>query len=104
MDSDTATLTLAPFSMAEGSGGPDTVMLFQATLTGNVASSFDVAYTVADGTATMASGDYSAADGTLSFSGAGTEVQVIEVLVGPDAVVEPDETLTAALGAISIFE
>lgn len=101
LDEDSATITLEPVSISEGSSGPSTMMLFRATLSDDVASGFDVAFSLADGTATASSGDYSGSGGALSFSGDASEVQFIEVAVSPDTVVEADETLTAALGAIS---
>ena len=61
-----------------------------------------VTYATADGSATLAGGDYRAASGTLTFA-AGQTSKNITVLVNGDRAAEPDETfyvnLTGATGA-----
>ena len=60
-----------------------------------------MAYTTNDGTATAANNDYVDNDGSLTFAGTSGETKTITVLVNGDTTVEPNETFTVALGAIS---
>ncbi|TMM26129.1 MAG: hypothetical protein E6F95_00695, partial [Actinobacteria bacterium] len=67
-----------------------------------VASSSDVTvdYTTNDGTATIASGDYDAASGTLTFT-PGQTTKTLDVTVHGDAIYEADEHLTLDLSNAS---
>ena len=99
---DSAILTLSSVSAAnaEGNSGA-TPFTFNVTLNRAVQGGLTVAYTTNDGTATAAQNDYIDNDGTLTFAGTTGETKTITVLVNGDITVEPDETFTVALGAIS---
>jgi hypothetical protein len=58
-----------------------------------------VSFAVTGGTATRPS-DYLLSDGTLSFA-AGDVEETIDIIVGPDGMAEPDETIELALGSVS---
>ncbi|HND55576.1 MAG TPA: Calx-beta domain-containing protein, partial [Pirellulaceae bacterium] len=62
---------------------------------------FTVDYTVSNGTAASADGDFTATTGRLSFSGAAAETQVVTVATGVDSKVEPDETVLLTLTALN---
>src|SRR5439155_7003116 len=55
-------------------------------------------YATADGTATVADNDYTAASGTLTFAPGQTQ-QTVTVLVNGDATPEPNETLSVNLSS-----
>ncbi len=93
-------LTDITTSHVEGSGGTTSVFRFQVTLTDAVADGFDVPFTVNDGTATVANGDYQDNDGSLHFNGSAGETQVITVLVNHDTITEANETFSIALGTL----
>ena len=99
---DAATLAIDDVSQDESDAG--TTFQFTVTLTGEVAGGFTVPFSTADGTATVVDGDYNAAAGSLSFSGAVVEDgenQTIDVLIPGDTVVEDDESFTVQLGTPS---
>ncbi|MEM1182566.1 MAG: IPTL-CTERM sorting domain-containing protein, partial [Acidobacteriota bacterium] len=62
---------------------------------------FTVPFATSDGTATVADGDYTAAGGTLTFTGADGEVQTVDVTVNGDATVEAEEAFSLSLGPAS---
>ena len=99
---DSATLTLSSVSATnpEGDSGT-TAFTFNVTLNHAVQGGLTVAYTTNDGTATAANNDYVDNDGSLTFAGTSGETKTITVLVNGDTTVEPNETFTVALGAIS---
>src|SRR4051812_37853711 len=75
-------------SVSEGNSGT-WVETFMVTRTGGEAA-FDVSFSTADGTATVADHDYLAAFGTLHF-GAGVNTQAISITVNGDTRPEADE-------------
>ena len=97
---DSAAIAIGDASAVEGDSGTAD-LTFTVTLSGDVQDGFTVGANTLDGTATVFSGDYAAAAGTLSFTGVDGETQVFTVNVTGDTVVEADETLTAGLGAPS---
>jgi hypothetical protein len=98
---DSAVITLTGGSaQAEGTGGT-TTYTFTATLSHAVQGGFNIAYSTNDGTATAADGDYTDNDGTLAFTGTANEAKTITVTYGTDTKVEPDESFTVSLGAIT---
>jgi len=98
---DTATLTIVGVIQNEGSGGGTTNFDFTVTLDNAVQDGFTVAYTTDDGTATVADGDYTDNDSSLSFAGTAAESHTITVAVSADDVIETDEAFTVALGAVT---
>jgi Leucine-rich repeat (LRR) protein len=76
-------------------------MVFTVTLSHAVQGGLTVDFATADGTATLADSDYTQTSGTLTFDGTAGEQQTITVPTTHDTKVEPDETLTVALSAIS---
>jgi hypothetical protein len=87
-------LSIQDASVAEGNSGT-TPLPFQVTLSHAATKVVTVAYAAADGTAT-APGDYSPAEGTLTFA-PGTTTKAIVVSVIGDKIVEPDENLAITL-------
>ena len=92
-------LSIAGVSMAEGNSG-QTPFAFTVTRTGDTSGVSTVHYATADGTATVADGDYAATSGDLSFA-AGQTTATITVQVNGDTKVEPNETFTLALSSPS---
>ena len=90
------TLVINDAAGAEGNSGT-TPLTFTVTLSAPSASTVTVAYATVDGSATTASQDYTATNGTLTFSG--TTTQTITVSVVGDTVVEPNETFQVVLSA-----
>jgi hypothetical protein len=81
-------LAISDASVAEGNSGT-TVETFVVTRTGGTAA-FDVSFSTADGSATVADHDYVAASGTLHFS-AGVNTQTISITINGDTTPESDE-------------
>ena len=87
-------------------------MTFTATLSAAVQGGFTVDVSTADGTATVADGDYTAVSGqTLTFAGTSGETQTFTITPGADTKVEPNETvmiamsnLTGASGTVDISD
>ena len=86
---------LPPASLQEGNSGTQD-LVFKVTLTGDIASDVTVEFSTANGSATEADGDYTAASGVLTFHPGETE-QLIHVPVLGDLKREGDETLTVTL-------
>lgn len=89
-DNDTASLTIADVALAEGNTGTST-LTFSVTLDNAVDTGLTVDFATADDSATVASGDYAASSGTLTFAGTAAEVQTLAVQVAGDTTVELDE-------------
>ncbi len=87
---DTALVTIADATIAEGNSGT-TNMVFTISLSNPSASSITVDFATADGTA-LAGSDYTATAGTLTFA-AGETSKTVTVALNGDAIVEPAETL-----------
>lgn len=87
-------------SQSEGDAG-STAFVFTVSLDQTSASPFTVDYASADGTATLADGDYVGASGTLSFAGTAGETHTITVNVQGDTRAETDETFRVTLGNLS---
>ena len=93
-DNDAASVTIADQSVLEGDGTVD----INVTLNNAVSGGFTVPFTITEGTAEGSGTDYTAADGTLTFTGTASEVQSITIAITTDILVEGDETLTITLG------
>jgi subtilisin-like proprotein convertase family protein len=83
------TLTINNVSHAEGNFGPTAFIFTVTKSSSNSAATVD--FTTANGTATEP-GDYSAANGTVSFA-EGEATKTITVLVNGDTTFEPNETV-----------
>ena len=97
INDDFPTVSIAPASVPEGSGGGTTNLNFTVTLSAASASNVSVNYSTTDGTA-LAASDYTAANATLTIP-AGQTTGTITVLVNADTTLEPNETLTLTLSA-----
>ncbi|MEO8495903.1 MAG: Calx-beta domain-containing protein, partial [Planctomycetota bacterium] len=103
VNDDTAELTLAPVtaSQTEGTGAATTDFTFRVTLSNPVQGGLTIAYSTNDGTATLADSDYVDNDGVLTFSGDANETKTITVKVNQDQKIEPSESFSVFLGAIT---
>ncbi len=102
LDNDTVRLTLVPLNadQNEGSGAGTTAFTFQATLSSAIQGGATATYSTADGTA-MAGSDYTAASGSLTFTGIQGETATITVLVNRDDINEADETFQILLNSFT---
>jgi CSLREA domain-containing protein len=89
--------TIDDVTASEGSSGT-TAYTFTVTKTGDTSLTTSVNFATADGTATIADGDYAAASGTLTFAPGTTTMQVTVNVIG-DRSLEPNETFTIGLTA-----
>jgi hypothetical protein len=94
-DDPVPSLTIGDISQAEGNSGT-TNFVFTATLSAASGQTVTVAFTTADGTATLLGQDYLAKSGTLTFS-PGQTSQAITVQVLGDTLNEPVETFSVNL-------
>jgi hypothetical protein len=102
VNDETATLSITgPSALPEGTGTSSTAFTFNVVLSAAVPGGFRVAYSTSDGTATVANSDYQSNIGTLDFVGTAGESRSITVNVSADDQVEPNETLSVNLGAIT---
>ncbi|HEX2835625.1 MAG TPA: Calx-beta domain-containing protein [Thermoanaerobaculia bacterium] len=90
-------VTIGNMTQGEGNSGLSVVQV-PVDLSHSSASTITVVYTIADGTASSALGDYAAGGGTLTFT-PGMTSQTISVFIGGDTLIEPDETLAITLGS-----
>lgn len=81
--------------VTEGNSGT-TAALFTVSLDRTSSSDVTVRYATADGTATVADGDYGAASGTLTLA-AGSTLRTFSVTINGDTRNEPDETFSVNL-------
>jgi hypothetical protein len=95
IDDDTPKLSVADVSVIEGNEGVSKAT-FVVTLSGKVSSTVNVSYATADGTATVADGDYVAKSGVLSFTAA-QRTRTITIDVTGDLKAEADETFSLLL-------
>ncbi|AKF09887.1 Alkaline phosphatase [Sandaracinus amylolyticus] len=91
------TISVNDVSVVEGTTGVTTAT-FVVTLSNPSSSFVDVSYATADGTATIADADYTAASGMLRID-AGETTRAINVMVRGDMRHEPDETFVLRLSA-----
>src|SRR6266516_6973579 len=99
-DDSSASFAIADVTAAEGNAGSSSFSL-TVTKTGSTAFSTSVNFATADGTATIADGDYVSNTGTLSFLPGDTS-KTIDVTVNGDTKHETDETFTVSLsGAVN---
>ncbi len=89
------TLSPATVTHAEGDSGT-TPYVFTVTLSAVSGQTVTVAYDTANGTATLADGDYAAADDVLTFA-PGETSKLVTVLANGDTTNEADEDFTLAL-------
>jgi hypothetical protein len=90
-------VSIRDVSVREGNQGTAKAT-FVVTLSGKSSLTTTVAYATADGTATVADGDYRAADSTLTF-GPGVTRRTITVLVNGDRKYETNETFQVTLSS-----
>ena len=93
VNDDSATLTVGDVTQNEDAG----VMTFTVTLDNAVQGGLTVDYPTSDGTALTGDSDYTAAAGTLTFSGTAGETQTFTVPITADTKVEANETFTVTL-------
>ncbi len=99
---DQAAISIDDPTLVEGNSGQAN-MVFTVTLSEQVDSTVTVDFAPADGTATLADGDYSSTSGMVSFSPAtspGPQTQTISVPVNGDLTVELDEAFFVNLSNI----
>jgi hypothetical protein len=89
------TLSINNVTANEGNSGP-TPFGFTVTLSAASASTVTVNFATADGTATVAGGDYVATSGTLTFA-PGETSKSVAVTVNGDTTVEPNKTFVVNL-------
>ena len=87
-------------SVIEGDAGATTPVTLQVNLSSVSGLPVSVDFATADGTATVADGDYVASSGTLTIP-AGSTSATISVVVNGDDVIEVDETFTVTLSNAS---
>jgi len=92
-------ISIADLGVVEGDAGPAPGTL-TLTITRPIATEITVAWQTADGTATVAGGDYLAGSGIATFAPGATET-TIEVTVLGDTDDESDETFSVALSGAS---
>jgi hypothetical protein len=93
-------VTITNVTKLEGNWFGLTFFLFEVERSDNL-NAFDIDYSTADGTATIADNDYVAANGTLSFAAGGVLKKNILVAVRRDNKIESDETFTVNLTSSS---
>jgi hypothetical protein len=85
------TVHIADISQSEGSGG-ETAFVFTVSLSNPSAEPVSLEFSTADSTASVADGDYTANNGTVTFAANTTTIsQTITVVVHGDAKYERDE-------------
>src|SRR5690606_32222429 len=100
INDDSAIVSIEGESRAEGDTG-STTYVFTATLSAEVDTVVEVDFNTADGSATVADGDYEAQNGTLAFEGLAGEEQTLTVIVKGDEIVELDETFQVQLSNLT---
>nr|WP_319399486.1 Calx-beta domain-containing protein [uncultured Carboxylicivirga sp.] len=95
-DNDNATLSIENAVANENDGNID----FEITLVGTVASSFDVSYSLSNGTA-IGGADFNTSTGTITFSGVNGQKQIIGVPITDDAIVENSENFNIQLSTVN---
>lgn len=101
LNDDRAAITITDVSMTEGNTGT-TNATFMVNLSAPVDKGFSVNFATADGTATVANGDYMAATGTINFPANSSSSIPITVVVNGDKIVEPDEFFIVNLPAVAL--
>ena len=91
------TVSIADASVAEGNSGSKTLS-FVVSLSSAAEQTTTVSYGTANGTATVAGGDYVAKTGTISFR-AGQRTAMVSVGIRGDRTVEADETFRVVLSS-----
>ncbi len=94
-DDATPTISISDVSANEGDAGP-TPFTFTVSLSNASSTAVTVHYATADGTATVADGDYMAATGTVTFAPGATSQPVAVNVVG-DTKFESNETFSVDL-------
>ena len=97
---DSASLSINDVTLAEGNAGT-TNFTFTVTLGAAVDTPLTVGFATANGTATTADNDYTAASGTLSFAGSAGETKSVTVVVNGDLKVESNETFQVNLANLA---
>ena len=97
INDDTATLSIADISVNENLG----TVSVQVSFVGTVEGPFEVDYSTADGTATVADGDYNEGIGSLSFNGGTDQTRGITLTIIDEGLIEPDEEFTVSLSGIT---
>lgn len=91
VDQGVQVISVADASVQEGQSG-ESSLIFTVTLSAAVEGEVKVDYSLADGTATLADGDYQAVSGTLTFNKGETSKQTKPVPVKGDLKFETNET------------
>lgn len=86
-------------SLTEGSGGGSSQLDLLVFLSAAQGSPKNFRTTTADGTATAASGDYTAQSNVLRTFPQGQTSMTVPILIGRDAAVEGDETFTISISS-----
>ena len=92
------TVAINDVAVTEGNSGTK-LANFTVTRSGGTAA-FDVNFATADGSATLADGDYVANSGTLHF-GAGVNTQTFSVTINGDTKIELSEAFSVNLSAVT---
>jgi hypothetical protein len=95
----TASITPAAPAVAEGNSGVTPSPSYTISLSGPSEKAAKVAWGTADGTATVADGDYQASGGTLTFPILTTSLNVVVDVLG-DTRNEADETFSVGLSGV----
>lgn len=96
-------LTIADTSVVEGQGGT-TTMTFTVSLSAPSGQDISVDYATADGTATVADGDYAATSGTLAFLVGAATTHTFSVSIAGDTGTEGNEAILANLSNADPFK
>nr|WP_320022325.1 Calx-beta domain-containing protein [uncultured Draconibacterium sp.] len=97
-DDDSAAVTIADVAANEDAG----TVTVTASLNNGVQGGFTVNVSTTDGTATTGDSDYTAISGeVLTFAGTAGETQVFDIVIGTDAKLETNETLTVAMSTLA---
>ncbi|APZ90449.1 sodium/calcium exchanger 1 [Fuerstiella marisgermanici] len=99
IDNDTALVSVNDVTSVEANTGLRTYT-FTVSTTNASDRPYSVGFNTVDGTATVADGDYTSANGTINFNGQANETHTVVVQVNGDRKVELDETFTLQLSNI----
>ncbi|WP_157951120.1 Calx-beta domain-containing protein [Cyanothece sp. BG0011] len=100
VNDDSASLSINNVTQSEGNSGT-TAYTFDVTLDNEVDTGLSLDFDTADDTATVADNDYTANNGTLTFTGNAGEVQTITIEVNGDTIVEPNEDFLVNLSNLN---
>ena len=96
---DTPSISVNAVTVTEGNSGT-TAATFTVSLSAAYGQPVTIHYATANGTATLAGGDYRAASGTLTFA-PGQTTKTVTVLVNGDRIAEADEYFYVELTGVT---